>query len=153
MRDTYGRPINGTYQVISDPSFERRLHAFDPRLKLMFDQVSKRWVILEQAYDNSGWNVILKAENKDGTERPLGEWVFNSLYVKRHNWEHAAKVGAAKWIDDLKYQLEKKREKEREKFSDDHKAMLRDDVLQWRKAAKELQGLPVSDARAGYRKV
>lgn len=133
--------------------FERRLKQFDPRLKLMFDQQSKRWVILEQSYDNSGWNCILKAEDKNGNEKPLGEWVFNVLYVKRHNWEEKQRMGASRWLEELKYKANKFKEKERSSISDDHQAMLRDDVMQWRKASKELQGLPVSDATAGYRKV
>lgn len=151
--DTYGRPLGEAYQVISDVSFERRLKSFDPRLKLMFDQQTKRWVILERAYDNSGWNCILKAQNKDGSERPLGEWVFNTLFVKRQNWETAAKRGAAQWVDQLKDELDRKNEKSRRSLSDDNQALLREDVMQWRKAARELHNLPTSDVTAGYRKV
>lgn len=151
--DTYGRDIKEAYRIIENPSFERRLKAFDPRLKLMFEQKSKRWVIMEAAYDNSGWNVILKAENKDGSEKPLGEWVFNALFVKRRNWEVKAAQGATRWIDDLKYQAEKQKQIITKNISQEHQEMLREDVLQWRKASKELQGLPIADATAGYRKV
>lgn len=151
--DTYGREVKEAYRVLTDVSFERRLYAFDPRLKLMFDQVSERWTILEKAYDNSGWNCILKAENKDGSPKPLGDWVFNSLYVKRHNYDVKARIGCDRWLDALKYEAEIQRKKEASNISDDNQAMLRDDVLQWRKAAKELQGFSASDAKAGYRKV
>lgn len=148
--DTHGQKISETYRVISEPSFERRLKAFDPRLKLMFDQKKERWVILEAAYDNSGWNIILKAEDRNGNPKPLGEWVFNSLYVKRKRWEALNAMGAEKWLQNLKDQALDWRASESRKISEDHQAQIRDDIWQWRRAAKEIQNLPTADAKPHF---
>lgn len=153
MLDTYGQRIDQAYLVITDPFFERRLKAFDPALKLSFDQMSKRWVILEKAPDGSGFNCIIKAEYPDKTERPLGEWVFEKLHKYRQIYELKVKMGASQWLDDLKRQALENRQKEEEKISLEHQALIRDDLISWRKASRELQNMPTSDITAGYRKV
>jgi len=153
MRDTFGQEIEQTYSVIlTDPNFERRLKAFDPRLKLMFDQGSKRWIVLEWAYDNSGWNRILVAEDKEGNPKPLGEWVFNRLFVYRQRYEAKRDIGVDQWFKNLVYEADKEKEKKSENWSDNHQAMLREDITQWRKASKELKNEPIADATAGYPK-
>ncbi len=152
--DTLGRKVEQTYsRIITDPTFENRLRAFDPKLKLMFDQGTKKWTILEWAYDNSGWNIILVAEDSKGEAKPLGEWVFNKLYVWRKKWEEKAQVGADKFLDNLIVEAAVQKEQMRQAASDDHQAMLKDDIIQWRKVSKELNNQPVNDATAGYRKI
>jgi len=149
--DETGRRIDATYKIISH-DFERRLKQFDPRLKLVFDQGRDRWVILEQAYDNSGWNIIITAEDNDGNPQPLGEWVFNKLWVYRQRWAAKQRMGTDKWLDKLANEAKAQKDKMQADASDENRAMIRDDITQWRKAAREVAGDPASDAKAGYRK-
>lgn len=151
--DTYGQEIDSTYRIITDPFFEKRLQAFDPNLKLMFDQNKKRWVILEKAGDKSGWNCIIKCEFKDGTERPLGNWVFEKLRRYRDIHELKMRMGVDGWLNKLRAEAFYQKDKLNEEASVDHQLALRDDITQWRKASKELHKLPVADATAGYPKV
>ena len=153
MQDTYGQNIESTYLVLGDPTFERRLKQFDPRLKLMFDQNLKRWVVLEEAYDGSGWNCIIKCQNPDKSPRPVGDWVFEKLHKYRQVYEFKVRQGIDNWLHGLRRELEYQQQIESEKASREHQDMLRDDLTQWRKASKELQGMPANDATAGYRKV
>lgn len=150
--DTYGQRTDDIYTIISDPTFERRLRDFDPRLKLMFDQKEKRWVILEWAYDNSGWNVILKAEDNNGNPRPLGEWVFNKLFVFRQQWLAKADMGVDRWMDSLKQQSEDYKAEKAKKLSETQQDKIKDDINDWRKGARELDNRPTSDVTAGYPK-
>ena len=138
--------------ILMNPFFEKRLKNFDPRLKLMFDQSKKRWVVLEWALDDSGWNIVLIAQHDDGTPKALGEWVFNRLWVYRQRHEQKQNMGLDNWMKSMREEAEGQRNTIEEAASDDHQAMLRDDVTQWRKVSKELDGLPPSDAVAGYPK-
>lgn len=153
MINTYGQEINSAYRILTDPLFERRLKSFDPRLKLMFDQSTERWVILEEAYDNTGWNCIIKCENPDKTPRPLGDWVFAKLHAKRQMYELKRRMGSDSWMDSLISEAKSQKQKIEDKNSQDHQLMIKDDLIQWRKASKEIQNQPASDAVAGYRKV
>ncbi len=152
--DTFGNNVKERYSLIlTEPYFEQRLKAFDPNLRLCFDQVKKRWTILERAYDGSGFKSLIVAEDDQGNPKPLGEWVFNKLFVWRKRWEAKAAMGADDWFQDLVAQAISQQAEIDARSSDNHQAMLRDDVTQWRKCSKELQGLPASDATAGYRKI
>lgn len=152
--DTYGQKITENYSVIlTELLFERRLRNFDPNLRLMFDQVKKRWVILEWAYDNSGWNCILIAQDKEGNPKPLGDWVFNQLFVKRHNYEVKRSMGVDAYIKHLEEKAKIQKQQIAENASDDNQAMIRDNITQWRKAAKELDNGAPADAKAGYRQI
>lgn len=152
--DTYGNNIRERYNLIlTEPYFERRLKAFDPNLRLTFDQIKKRWTILEKAYDRAGFNVLIVAEDEQGNPKPLGDWVFNKLFVWRKRWEAKAAMGAEKYWENLVAQAVQQEFEIEARSSDDHQALLREDVTQWKKCSKELQGIPVSDATAGYRKI
>jgi len=152
--DTYGQRIQDTYSLIlTDPSLEKRIKAFDPNLKLMFDQTKKRWVINEWAQDNSGWNCILIAEDKDGNPEPLGEWVFQVLRLKRDAWEKKIAMGANAYFNSLMDKAREQKQKMAEDASSENVDMIKDDIISWRKAAKEIEkGIP-SDVTAGYRKI
>lgn len=151
--DTYGQRIEENYSVIlTDPSFERRLQAFDPNLRLMFDQARKRWIVMEWALDNSGWNCLIIAEDSKGDPKPLGEWVFSKLFVKRHNYELKKQLGADGYFNNLLAQAHEQQEQMAASASDDNQAMIREDITQWRKAAKEIEKGVAADATAGYRK-
>jgi hypothetical protein len=150
--DTYGQQVDQVYAIITDPTFERRLKLFDPRLKLMFDQKDRRWVILEWAYDNSGWNVILKAEDKEGNPMPLGDWVFNKLFVFRQQYLDKREKGVAKWLGDLKDECDTYKAEQARKSSDNRQHKILDDINDWRRGARELDNLPKSDVTAGYPK-
>lgn len=152
-QDVLGRKFGDRYSLIlTDPNFERRLRAFDPNLKLMFDQVKKRWTVLEWAPDNSGWNIILVAEDNDERAKALGDWIFNRLYVYRHRYE-ARRQDPNSFFRGLMDETDRQQTEIDRKSSDDHKHILKDDISQWRKASKELRNRPVSDAVAGYRKI
>lgn len=150
--DTLGRPVVQN-TMICDPSFERRLKDFDPRLKLMFDQATQRWVILEWAYDNSGWNIILKAEDKEGYPKPLGEWVFNKLFAYRQAYELKRSLGPDKWLTKLAQEAEDQRNEEEDKNAKEREYKILDDINEWRRGAREFDNRPASDVTAGYQKI
>lgn len=148
--DTYGRKTDEIYTVIADPTFERRLKEFDSNLKLMFDQESKRWVILEWAYDNSGWNIILKCEDKEGNPKPLGDWVFNKLFVFRQAWIAKMDKGPDKWLDDLVAECKDIKQEQEQKSAVARQDAILDDITEWKKAAREFDGGCANDVTAGY---
>lgn len=154
LHDRAGNLIGKTYSLIlQDPFFEKKLKNFDPNLKLSFDQLQRKWVILEAAPDGSGWNIIITCEDEHGNAKAPGEWILNRLFVYRHRYEEKKKMGIDQWFKRLKADLDANIQKEEDKISDESQARLRDDVVSWKKAAKELDNLPPSDATAGYRKV
>lgn len=139
--------------ILTDPTFEKRLKAFDSRLKLMFDQRKKRWVVLEWAYDNSCYNIILVCEDENKNPLPVGEWVFNTLVAYRRRWENKKTSGANCWLDQLAYEAKCQKEKIVKNVSDDNQARIKEDITQWRKASKSIYSGCGSDAIAGYRKI
>lgn len=154
LSDRAGNKIGETYSLIlADPFFERKLQSFDPSLKLTFDQIRRKWVVLEAAPDGSGWNIVVTCEDENGNPKAPGEWVLNRLFVYRQRYEAKRQMGVDAWFAKLKLEADAHIAKEEEKISDENRARLREDVVQWRKAAKELDNLPPSDATAGYRKV
>lgn len=138
--------------ILTDPTFESRLKAFYPYLKLSFDQFRRRWCVLEWSPANQDWNVLIVAEEEDGSPKPLGEWVFNRLFVYRLNYERRLH-NPNQYLDDLLYEADKQAEAIEAKTSADHMAQLSDERNEWRKAYRELNNLPTSDVTAGYRKV
>lgn len=152
--DTYGQRVVDNYSVIlTDPTLEKRIKFFDPNLKLMFDQSKKRWTVMEWATDNSGWNCILIAEDKDGNPEPLGDWVLQALKVKRAEWEKKMAMGANNYFKSLMDKAEAQKRKMAFDASDDNQAMIREDIMQWRKASRQIEGGVPSDVTAGYRKI
>lgn len=151
--DGLGQKFGETYSLIlTDPTFERRLKQFDPNLKLMFDQNRKRWCILEWAPDQSGWNLLITAQDDKGEAKPLGEWVFNKLYVWRHNYELRAK-NPNQFFDDLMWKADWQKNTIETQISLDHQHLLSQERNEWRKAWKEINNLPKSDVTAGYPKI
>lgn len=153
--DTHGRPACKQYSFgkILNASFERRLKSFDPNLKLVFDQTKQRWTILEWALDNSGWNIIIRAEDEHGNEKPLGEWVFNKLWVWRNQGEERNRIGAGRWLDNFDYEAEKQKTQILESHSREFRGRIVDDINQFRKALKIANNEAPSDVTAGYPKV
>ena len=153
MLNTHGEDVSTTYStILADPFFEKRLATFDPHLKLMFDQVRHCWCVLEWALDDSGWNIVLVCKDRDGNPKAPGDWVFDRLWIMRNNCEEKKRMGATNWLNSLKAKAEENTAREKAAVSDDHQAMLREDVLQWRKVRREMKNEPVSDATAGYPK-
>lgn len=138
-------------RILTDPSFGRRLKAFDKNLELFFDNGKKKWVVME-AVSNGTWNLIVTCEHEDGTPKPVGDWIFNRLFVFRARQEAKQQVGVDTWLKQMRAQVELQDEMEQQKLSDNHQAHLREDVIQWRKGSYEMKGKPKSDAIAGYRK-
>ena len=137
--------------VLLDPFFEKRLKAFDPNLKLLFDQRSRRWHILVWRMDNSDWQVLIKAEDDNGNPKPLGDWVFNRLYVYRHNWEEKSRNFDVYWKN-LIFEEEAQRAQIQRKLSEESQAKLMDDINGWRRAWRELNNEAPADVTAGYPK-
>ena len=151
--DTHGQRISEKYNVLlTQPFFEQRLKAFDPNLRLVFDQTKKRWTILEKERGGPGFKILIVAQEDNGDPKPLGEWVFNKLFVWRKKWEEKADMGVDAWFKKLVYEADIEKNLIEEKASEEHQAMLRDDINQWRKVSRELQNLPTSDVTAGYAK-
>ena len=138
--------------VLYDPVFERRLKQFDPNLRLRFNRFNERWYVLEKALIGSGYNIILKCEDDKGNPKPVGEWLFNKLFVMRHNYDELRR-NPNQWWNNFEYQVEKEQEEIAQKGHVEQKARLIDDVNQWRKAYRDFVDLPKSDVTAGYPKV
>lgn len=152
-QDRLGQKFGKEYStILADPYFEARLKSFDPNLKLMFDQHKKKWIVLEWALDNSGWNLILTCEDKEGNPKPVGDWILNKLYVQRHNAEERRR-NPQQYFDDLMYKAEYEKNKIEESAHSEQRAKLIDDIISWRKVDNQLNNRPVSDVTAGYPKV
>lgn len=150
--DRLGGKFGETYSLIlTDPTFETRLKQFDPALKLMFDQIKKRWVVLEWAPDNSGWNIILKAE-ENGQPRALGEWVFKELHEMRRKYDEKHGNPDQFWRD-LIWKADWQKDMIDTKVSIDHQHLLSEERNEWRRAWRELNNLPTSDVTAGYPRI
>lgn len=159
-QDFLGNKFGETYSLIlTDPTFEKRLKMFHQStgghpddIKLMYDQSRKRWCVLEWAPDNSGWNLLLVCEDKITKEpRPVGDWIFNQLFVWRHNFLEKQKDSASYW-DNLDYQAKQQRLAIDSAWSREHRGILADERNEWRKAWREINSLPVADVTAGYPK-
>ena len=152
--DRAGNRIGERYStILSDPTLEKRLKNFDPNLKLTFDQTQKKWVVLEWACDNSGWNIILTCEHSDGRPKAPGEWMMNRLWVYRQRYIQKKNMGIDAWFEKMRLDAAAHVREEEERFSIENQARMRDDVISWKKGARELDNLPISDATAGYRKI
>lgn len=152
-QDRLGNKIGETYStMLVDPYFEKKLKSFLPSLKLMFDQVKKKWVILEWAPDNSGWNIIYTFQDDFGNPMPLGDYVFDHLRDMMNQNEIKLKNPDA-YFDNLIYKSEKQKEEIQRKSSEEHKKKLLEDINEWRKSSRELKNQPKSDVTAGYRKI
>lgn len=149
LGNKFGERYN-TYLV--DPAFERKLKAYDPKLKLMFDQFSKRWAILVWREDNSGWQILMKCEDDFGNPMPLGDAVFEHLnwMRQRYNEKHRNADG---FYESLLSQADDYKEKLQKKIAQENQYKIRTDFTQWRKGFDELNNLPKADAIAGYPKI
>lgn len=151
--DRLGNKIGETYStMLVDPYFERRLKSFDSNLKLMFDQIKKRWTILEFAPDGSGWNIIYTAEDDFGNAMPLSDYIFDDLKDMRLKYDLRYKNPNA-YFDSLIAESERQKQEIEMKSSIEHRAKLLDDINDWRRANRELNNRPKSDVTAGYNKI
>lgn len=151
--DILGNKFGERYSLImTDPTFERRLKAYDPNLKLMFDQFTKRWAILVWREDNTGWQVLMKCEDDFGNPMPLGDEVFVQLNWMRKQYDEKYK-NCNSFYEKLLTQADEYKEKQERKMSEENQYRIRTDWVQWRKGFDRLKNLPSSDATAGYRKI
>lgn len=152
IRDEMGNIEGRDYStMILDPVFERRLKAFDDRLKLMFDQNKKRWVILEWSPAYQQFNHLITAEDENGNPKPLGEWVFNQLFVSRHNHEVKMK-DSNQFFSNLVSLADTQKEMIESKSRAERIYKQTQNINQWRKAWRQATNRPVSDVTAGYPK-
>lgn len=138
--------------MLVNPYFENKLKAYDPNLKLMFDQIKKKWTILEWAPDNSGWNIIYTAEDDFGNAMPLSDYIFDHLNDMRAKYDLRRKDPNA-YFDGLMKEADRQKAEIESKASVQHMAQLIDDINDWRRANRELNNRPTSDVTAGYRKI
>jgi len=152
-KDVLGNQAGPQYSVIlTDLNFENRLKMFDPNLCLRFHRLWKCWVVLERALDNTGYNVLIKCQDNEGNPKALGDWVFNRLFVMRHNNEEKMR-NFDTWMRSVDNEIEYIERKKDEKISEDVSLQILDDINLWRRVNREMNGLPLSDVTAGYRKV
>lgn len=147
-----GRPDKDYDLQIVDPNFVNRLKMFDENLKLVFDKRIDKFRILEWAPDGSGWNILLTLEDSEGNPKPMGEWVFNILYVWRKRWEMKMEMGTERFFDQMSYDADNLFEKEKAKVDDLSDEIMKEESLTFDKASREINNLPTSDATAGYAK-
>lgn len=152
IKDQLGKEIRKDYLILTEPDFERRLKAFDPGLKLLFDQTTERWVILQWTGNARSWFKVMTLQDADGTPRRPGDWVFNVLYVYRQRAIQRDREGGS-FFDNLMKEANNQALKIREKVSDENRHRIRDDITSWRKIARIMDNRPTSDVTAGYAKV
>lgn len=149
-QDILGNQFGNEYSlIITDFTFEKRLKAYDPNLRLMFDQRLKKWVILEWARDNSGWRILMKCEDDFGTPAAPGEWIFSHLNYMKEKYEKRTKDPNS-FIQNMMNQAEDYKEKKQKELSAEAQYQIRHDIILWRKAFAKHQKLPSSDATAGF---
>jgi len=144
-----GNPV----ESIMPASAFKTLKAFDPSLVLLFNQADKKWTILQEKDDKSGYSVILKLEDRDENPKAWGDWVLNKLFVMRETSYETRHHGADWRIQQMKDTLSAEKEFKETKVKQDNIDRVKDDFLTYKKGILELQGLPVSDATAGYPKI
>jgi hypothetical protein len=139
------------YFILKDSSFEERLRVFDPNLKLHFDGNLRRWVILEPVRGTKYYNSVLVCEDKQGQPKPLGEWILNTLYVKRKNYE-SMRDNPNFREDAYKQNIAENENKKQ--------ILTKEAIYGWRQFDNEVERIfckitkmPVSDVTAGYNKV
>lgn len=152
QRDQTGKELHKDYSIIIDPSFERRLKMFDPELKLVFDQVTRKWVIMLWSGNRYNWYKLMTLEDNEGNPKPPGDWVLNKLYVWRQRALQRQK-NPDKFLDDLLYQQEQMKKEMQRSVSEETQYQLKHDVNKWRKAMREMDNRPISDVTAGYAKI
>lgn len=150
--DILGNKFGEVYRIMTDHTFERRLEQYDPNLKLMFDQRSKRWKILEWSRDNSGWRILMTLEDDFKNPASPGDWVFFHLHDMRKKYEEHARRGD-NWIVDRMNECDDYREKKQQKLSEETQYKIKNDIIFWKKAAAEFLNEPKSDVTAGYPKI
>lgn len=141
--------------ILTDLDFENRLKRFDPSLYLRFNKLSKMWMVLERCPDGTGYNVLIECKHDDGTPKPLGEWVFNRLFVMRHNYEFKRseeEKNSGAWFNHYMYESERNKERELKKLSHENILHHVDDVNLYKKFWRHINKQPTSDVTAGYRK-
>ncbi len=149
-QDILGNKFGEHYSlVLTDHCFENALKAFDPNLKLMFDQVTKRWTVLVWREDNSGWQILMRCEDDFGNPMPLGEHIFEHLKWMRDQYEVKANNPDG-FFDNLMNQADDyKRQKEKE-LSEEAQYRIRHDINSWRRALAEATKGNGADATAGF---
>lgn len=138
------KPLNNL--MIVDPGFLRKLKAFDPLLDCVFYKHLERWVI--RGFDQYGRCVqpylLILEDEKTKEAKPFGDWVLNVLHVWRQRaMERDHNIDA--YVRKQEAEEQRQREYIEKCVSDDHQAQLKDDILQWRRAAQEINNLPTSD--------
>ena len=155
-KDTYGQIANKVYsfgKILTDHNFETRLKLFDSNLRLVFDNTKQRWTILEWALDNSGWNTVLIAQDKNGNEKPLGEWVFNQLFAWRESAAARNKIGFDAWCKNLELQAQEQAAEIERAMSLENQYRIRHTINNFRRGFKQMNNEPTSDVTAGYPKI
>lgn len=151
--DRFGNLFEKDYvTILSDPFLERKLKDFDERLKLVYNKEKDRWVILEWALDNSGWNVIYIFEDDFGNKMPPGEYVLMHLKDMRDN-NDALRADVDQYFLNLENKVEDLTFKEEAKIGDLHKHLIREHINPIRKAFRSINNKPTADITAGYRKI
>lgn len=151
MKDILGNNYVKGGMILTDPTFEKRLKSFDPRLELVFDQFKKKWVILEYWASNQLPNIVMTCEDRDGVAMPPGQWVFQKLYVMRHNYEATRDDIDKRW-NDLQNQQNEQIEIIDKDISNNFQALIRDERNLFRKINRHIKNEPISDVTAGYPK-
>ncbi len=152
MKDILGNEYVRCGVILTDPTFERRLKAFDQRLELVFDQFKKKWVILEWSPPSQAYNRLIVCEDDEGNPKPLGQWIFQKLYVWRHNYEVTSRNIDQRWLE-----LENERDEQikviDKNVSNNLQAIIGDGRNLFRKINRYIRNEPISDVTAGYPKV
>jgi len=144
--------MEAPYLILADSSFDRRLKLFDPNLYLVFDQKRQRWCVLEKALDGSGSNLLIVCEDDKGEPKPLGEWVFNTLFVWRARGEERNRNVEQFYLDERAE--EDRQAKEMNKKADEiGEYFWKHEIRACQKIANLLSNLPQNDVTAGFRKI
>lgn len=140
------------YWIMPDSTWDMRLKAFDPNLRLVFDQLTKRWKIIENALDGDGVNIVLTLEDCEGNAQPFGEWIFGALRDFR-NKAYEAKRNLDQFLLGEENEAQRQRSEMERKCDEIGDYFAKHEKREYGKIMNLLRGDPVSDISAGFRKI
>lgn len=151
VQDGLGKEAGKHYDFTQvHPDFKRRLTLYDPCLVIAFDKTCSKHCVIERL-PNGTFNKIFYLQNTRGEPVPPGEWVFHRLDKCRRLADEINRNPDA-YLQNLMNRNEYVDRELEEKSSEENKYRLKDDINQWRRAARELDNRPTSDVTAGYPK-
>lgn len=116
---------------IPDAEFAAWLKRFDPDLRIVWNPIRSRWVIMERNRLTGGENCILVWENADKSYRDLDRGIAIRLQGMKDKYNRII-VDPQRYISQLERTAEFQHDDAIRRVGNDIKAMIVDDIDSWR---------------------